>query len=70
MGEKYEEKSIGALVHDLNNALAPATLLTDLLLATEMSDEKRIEYLKRIQKSIERGKAIICRIEERIAAGN
>lgn len=70
MGEKYEGRSIGTLVHDLNNALAPATLLTDLLLATEMSDKKRIEYLKRIQKSIERGKAIIGKIEEQIEAGN
>ena len=66
MNESNEEKSIGTLVHDLNNALAPATLLTDLLLATEISEEKRLDYLERIQRSVAQAKTIIGRIEEQI----
>ena len=68
MNEGPESKPIGALVHDLNNALAPATLLTDLLLATEISEEKRLDYLKRIQKSLAQAKTIIGEIEAQLAS--
>ena len=70
MDETNEVNSLAVLVHDLNNALSPATLLTDLLLATEVTEEKRLDYMKRIQNSVARAKAIIGRIEEQIAAGN
>ena len=68
MDERPESKPIGALIHDLNNALAPATLLMDLLLATEISEEKRLDYMKRIQKSLAQAKTIIGEIEDQIAS--
>lgn len=68
LDERPESKPIGALIHDLNNALAPATLLTDLLLATEISEEKRLDYMKRIQKSLAQAKTIIGEIEDQIAS--
>ncbi len=70
LDETNEVNSLAVLVHDLNNALSPATLLTDLLLATEVTEEKRLDYMKRIQNSVARAKVIIGRIEEQIAAGN
>ena len=68
LDERPEPKPIGALIHDLNNALAPATLFTDLLLATEISEEERLGMLRRIQKSLAQAKAIIGEIEDQIAS--
>ncbi|MCH8202790.1 MAG: hypothetical protein IH996_06770 [Proteobacteria bacterium] len=68
LDERPESKPIDALIHNLNNALAPATLLTDLLLATEISEEKRLGMLRQIQKSLAQAKTIIGEIEDQIAS--
>ena len=68
LDERPESKPIGALIHEFNNSLAPATLLTDLLLATEISKEKRLGMLRQIQKSLAQAKTIIGEIEDQIAS--
>ncbi len=68
LDERPESKPIDALIHNLNNALAPATLFTDLLLATEISEEERLGMLRQIQKSLAQAKTIIGEIEDQIAS--
>lgn len=62
------DQSLHGLVHELNNALSPAILLLDLMLATEQDKEEREEKLRRIQTSLARARDLISKLEDLVAS--
>ncbi len=62
------DQSLHSLVHELNNALSPAILLLDLMLAAEQDKEEREEKLRRIQTSLTRARDLISKLEEVVAS--
>lgn len=63
-----EPRTVDAVIHDLKNALGPAVLRIDLLLAANPEEKQRLEYLHAIQASLARAKDLISKLEDLVAS--